>query len=295
MTCTHPIWLKDQKIFVPCTKCTQCKIARAREWSIRIINESLYHPENIFVTLTFSELNVPADMSLSKSCLQRFIKRFRRTVEPRKIKYYACGEYGEDKNRPHYHLIMFNTYKSDFKKEGSYYCKKSKKMVDWYSHQSWKVKNVPIGYINIGNVTYDSARYTADYIQKQYYGELAKKIYQNRQQPFQLFSKGLGQKYCKDNKEKLLQMLGDTVQGHPSGLNKYYRKILGVSGEEIHEHMLDKVKENTEEVEDGLQKLRTQCLFDKPEDYTEALKKYYKQIEKNQENKSRGKTRQHLN
>lgn len=34
-------------------------------------------------------------------------KKLRKRLEPRSIKYYAVGEYGDKKNRPHFHYILF--------------------------------------------------------------------------------------------------------------------------------------------------------------------------------------------
>jgi len=36
-----------------------------------------------------------------------FIKRLRKSISPLKIKYFSCGEYGDQYLRPHYHLIIF--------------------------------------------------------------------------------------------------------------------------------------------------------------------------------------------
>lgn len=65
--------------------------------------EALCHGENSFVTLTYAaerfEL-VPKD-------LQDWLKRFRRAVSPKKIRFFAVGEYGDRTQRPHYHAAVF--------------------------------------------------------------------------------------------------------------------------------------------------------------------------------------------
>ena len=42
--------------------------------------------------------------------LQKYLKRIRRAAErrgaPAHIRFFACGEYGEDTERPHYHVIL---------------------------------------------------------------------------------------------------------------------------------------------------------------------------------------------
>ena len=46
-------------------------------------------------------------MTLQKSDLQKFFKRLRKKTHE-KISYYAVGEYGDNTQRPHYHIILFN-------------------------------------------------------------------------------------------------------------------------------------------------------------------------------------------
>lgn len=69
--------------------------------------ESLKHNENSFLTLTYSEENLPADGSLNPTHTQKWLKRFRLAIEPLKIRYFLVGEYGDHTFRPHYHAALF--------------------------------------------------------------------------------------------------------------------------------------------------------------------------------------------
>lgn len=69
--------------------------------------ESQLHTDNCFVTLTYSQENLPAAGTLVPVDLQLFLKRLRRVVEPRRFRYFAVGEYGDESGRPHYHAIIF--------------------------------------------------------------------------------------------------------------------------------------------------------------------------------------------
>jgi len=72
--------------------------------------EASLHPENTWVTLTYSPDNLPPGGTLVPSHLSGFIKRLRRNLEYRqgpKIRFFGCGEYGEQKLRPHYHVFLF--------------------------------------------------------------------------------------------------------------------------------------------------------------------------------------------
>lgn len=70
-----------------------------------------------FITLTYDQQNVPCTLfghlTLSLRDLTLFFKRLRKFHESSKnaipIKYYAVGEYGGQTERPHYHVILFNT------------------------------------------------------------------------------------------------------------------------------------------------------------------------------------------
>lgn len=46
--------------------------------------------------------------SLQPRELQGFLKRLRKAIEPQRMRFYAVGEYGNDSERPHYHVALFN-------------------------------------------------------------------------------------------------------------------------------------------------------------------------------------------
>lgn len=114
---------------VPCNNCVGCKLEYARQWSIRIMHEKRFYPESCFITLTYDDQHVPQDYGLSVRHLQLFMKKYRRLLEmkmkhrrgehsahirryclhsSKKIRFFACGEYGDVNGRPHYHAIIFN-------------------------------------------------------------------------------------------------------------------------------------------------------------------------------------------
>lgn len=73
--------------------------------------EGFCHPDSMFVTLTYSQEFYPGQ--LVKRDAQLFIKRVRKALYPRKIRYYLCGEYGKKKGRAHYHAILFGVYRHE--------------------------------------------------------------------------------------------------------------------------------------------------------------------------------------
>ncbi|QCS36655.1 replication initiator protein [Capybara microvirus Cap3_SP_578] len=101
-----------KRMFLPCGKCSACKLDRSIQWSVRMIHESLCHSQNCFLTLTYDDNHLPADRLLCKRDVQLFIKRLRKVLYPLSIRYFLCGEYGTKFHRPHYHIVLFG-YKPD--------------------------------------------------------------------------------------------------------------------------------------------------------------------------------------
>ena len=63
-----------------------------------------------FVTLTYDDSNLifaDDEPCLYKRHLQLHFKKLRKKLEPKTIKYYAVGEYGDRSGRPHYHYLIF--------------------------------------------------------------------------------------------------------------------------------------------------------------------------------------------
>lgn len=65
--------------------------------------EAVDHAENSFVTLTY-EGNATI---LRPKDTQDWLKRLRKAVSPRPVRYFLVGEYGEHSLRPHYHAALF--------------------------------------------------------------------------------------------------------------------------------------------------------------------------------------------
>ncbi|MBA7535567.1 hypothetical protein ES705_27825 [subsurface metagenome] len=238
MQCISPVYLPEHHIWAPCTHCRMCKIQRSKEWTLRIMHELNYHKSSSFITLTYSEEHLPIDKSIKKDELQRFFKRLRKGIGGRKIKYYGCGEYGEQEGRAHYHAIIFGVGCAEhvirIRNE-------RKECLSGPVKEAW-----PQGFVTMGVVCGATARYVTDYIHKSYNGEM-ENYYQGRVQPFQMQSQGLGKSYAIDNAEQLMHNLGCTVKGHEVGLPRYYQKKL-FSGEWDKYRYVHKAQENNEEI-----------------------------------------------
>lgn len=92
-------------VHLNCGMCRGCKADRAREWAIRSYHEAQMHPQSSFINPTYSPEALPPHGSLDPRDLQLFFKRLRN--EGLKFRYFAAGEYGDKRLRPHYHVCLF--------------------------------------------------------------------------------------------------------------------------------------------------------------------------------------------
>lgn len=90
----------DMALQVPCGRCDGCRAERSQQWAIRMYHEAQLHDRNCFLTFTYAD----APDALDKTHFQDFLKRARHHFS---FRYFACGEYGEQTHRPHYHAIFF--------------------------------------------------------------------------------------------------------------------------------------------------------------------------------------------
>ena len=169
-------------LFVPCGKCVLCLSHRRDEWSHRLQLHSYgYDQMPLFVGLTYEDENLRYGVespTLLKADLQLFIKRLKENygLYDTDFSYFACGEYGDKYNRPHYHVLFFgfNTLSDLLDK-------------NWLkAHQDlrqvWKLGNV-----DIGRAEWSGVHYVTKYVLK-YDGT----DYQGVEKPFMMCSNGIG-------------------------------------------------------------------------------------------------------
>lgn len=161
---------EDMEVQLPCGRCIGCRLEYSRQWAIRCMHEAQMHPNNVFITLTYSDENLPENENLSKRDFQLFMKRLRKKFG-KGIRYFACGEYGTKKNRPHYHAIIFGLDFNDkelwtIRNENRLYISKTLDKL-WTNPESKE----QYGWATIGEVTFESAAYVARYCMKKRKGK----------------------------------------------------------------------------------------------------------------------------
>lgn len=154
----------DLKVQLPCGRCIGCRLEYSRQWAVRCMHEAAMYDNNAFITLTYNDDNLPSDHSIHKKEVQKFFKRLRKNTG-KKFRYFACGEYGEKNNRPHYHAIIFGY---DFPDKRLWSKTKNGDLL-FRSQELEKSWNK--GHSLIGNVTFESCAYVARYIMKKRKGK----------------------------------------------------------------------------------------------------------------------------
>lgn len=154
---------------LPCGRCIGCRLERSRQWAIRCSHEMKMHEQNIFVTFTYKDDNLlyggASHAILYPRHLELFWKKLRKSRGA--VRYFACGEYGEQTNRPHYHAIIFG---HDFE-DKKIYSQKDDQIL--YTSEILD-KLWGFGECKIGSATFESAAYIARYVLKKRLGETAK-------------------------------------------------------------------------------------------------------------------------
>lgn len=207
----------DHLLLLPCGHCPSCLKAYSKQWSIRLMLESLFHDEMCFVTLTYSDEKLPGDRRVHKSDVQSFLKRLRFAFPDKRIRYFGCGEYGENTHRPHYHLILFGVTFQDGEIVSTNELKQP-------VHDSPKLLSIwQKGHVSVGEVTPESCAYVARY-------SLKKKISLNSQKDdvFIMMSThpGLGADFFHSKKD--LIYLSDRIYSssfHGVSIPRYFDKL----------------------------------------------------------------------
>jgi len=236
-------------IMVDCGKCYPCLSNKRNGWTFRMLQETKYSESSMFLTLTYEEEylqhygdNIP---TIVKTDLQKFNKRLRTRImdetglaiewfkvnkdtgelSPR-YRYWGVGEYGDQGNRPHYHLIAWNIPDVWTKWDPIHH--------QYYSEQLEELWGK--GFIHLGTVTQQSIHYVAKYTLKDifsgpYEGTKA-------ENPFAIMSRnpGIGQDYINERVKDYYLNTYDpyaTIEnGYKWPLPRFYRDQIWTTEEE---------------------------------------------------------------
>jgi hypothetical protein len=225
------IYLPKMLTSLPCKQCIGCRLDYSRQWAIRCTHEASLYENNCFLTLTYANEHLPANGQLHQRDMQLFWKRLRKKFPHIKIRYFYVGEYGDKFKRPHYHAILFNL---DFD-DKTYW-----KSVNGHNYyKSDLLESVwQKGYCVIGDVTFESAAYTARYVTKKVNGKNAEQHYKAFNpytgESYQLVpefsrcstARGIGYDYYKKWFSDIYPSDEVIVRGHVCKPPQYYDRML---------------------------------------------------------------------
>lgn len=200
MPCYHPIAreVKGKAFFLPCGQCIGCRLEYSRQWAVRCMHEAMMYDDNCMVTLTYDDDHVPVlwnehvaeSLTLNTKHLTNFMKYLRKEMG-NGIRFYGCGEYGENFERPHYHICLFNCRFTDRTE-----IEPSKTGFEQYGSEQldriWKR-----GRATILDLTFQTAAYVSRYVTKKITGKIADEYYAGREPEFSRMSRrpGIGQPF----------------------------------------------------------------------------------------------------
>lgn len=244
----------DSCFAVPCGHCVECMQDKANEWSYRVMRE-FDHCGRVgcVLTLTYDNNHLPADGCVSRRDLQLFLKRLRKYIQPIKVKYFGCGEYGTDNGRPHYHLVIIGWQPVDL-----FFVKKSKKNTHLYRSPTidkiWQQ-----GIAGVAQVTAESVKYSAKYLQKLFFDEHSGKI-----PPFLSMSTHPGFGAF----EALERVATDSiyVNGYRRKVPRYYLKVAERAGVDLIE-----IKENRIKMAEVMKDIKSDSLLKRRKKFQDKI------------------------
>ncbi len=195
-----------------------CRIARSKEWTERLVQESQYWDSSVFVTLTFRSTIRP--YSVSRKEVQDFFKRLRYELDGARIKYYASGEYGEKLGGAHYHGIIFGLGECGECFCCSKYARKRGRAPKAGTGCAALCAAWPSGFVHVSGVGPESCGYVAGYVTK-----FDSRKLQGRAEPFSLKSQGIGERWLRENFEDVWKKKGMMKKGVIVSLPRYYVKL----------------------------------------------------------------------
>lgn len=285
-------------IEIPCGRCIGCRIDYSKQWADRCLLEMKKYKSNYFITLTYDDEHVPKNNpkiltnskgesytafkagefnSLFKRDLQLFFKRLRKKTG-QNIRYYCCGEYGDNTFRPHYHCIIFNLELNDLIPNGKnefndiYY--NSKTIED-----CWK-----LGFSGVAKASWETCAYTARYVMKKLKGG-ASIEYElvGIEPPFVTMSRkpGIAKDYYDSNKEKIFEYsnirIGTENGSHSIKPIRYFKKLYEIDEpikfKELKEKNILSAKENNKLKQLLTSKSYLEMLADEEKNKIDSLKK----------------------
>lgn len=227
LNCINPVVTKGN-IAYPCGKCQLCLQRKMREWSIRGGHELITHERKaVYVTLTYAPQYLPkvespkfrklhpedAGGNLRPDDLKNYFKKLRKKLDKLnyKIKYIACGEYGGETWRPHYHAIIYGISYS--------------KEIEVLLKETWGMGHVQV---DKEKLSMKAIQYVLQYVRKKIEDKADNEMLDEigRVRPFQRQSQGIGRLWSEKNRAKWVADGHIRLENVQAAVPRYYIKRL---------------------------------------------------------------------
>lgn len=240
----------DLPMNLPCGKCIGCRIQRAQEWGTRVMNELKAAGPSAFVTLTYDDEHLPPGGTLVPNDLKLFWLRLRRKHD-KPFRYFACGEYGDKTNRPHYHAVVFGywpQHRVRIPGERNTPMYRSDELDRLWPH----------GQARLSPVTRENAVYIAKYTLGKYDEQGQPRDFGQRRAPYLTMSThpGIGHYYAREHARALARFGGVRQRGGTlAAVPRYYVKVLARHepnlADGLKRRRIEKMQLNTESERDN--------------------------------------------
>lgn len=203
------------------------------------MHEASLHDENCFVTLTYSDANLPEFGSLDRRAWPLFMKRLRKEFGDQRIRYYHCGEYGDRYSRPHYHGCLFGC---DFRDKVHVATRDG---VEAYASRTLD-RLWPFGVTEVGAFSFQAAAYVARYVMKKRIGDESSdqaarysvvdrdtgEVVARREEEYSTMSRrpGIGREWYERYKDDVYPRDGVVVEGKLVRPPRYYDGLYELEG-----------------------------------------------------------------
>lgn len=234
-----------RELSLSCGQCLGCRLERSRQWAMRCMHEASLHKKNAFITLTYSDEYLPNRGCLHYPDYQKFMKRLQKYSDGG-IRFYMCGEYGEQTWRPHYHACLFGV---DFPDRIHHATMES----GFPTYRSDLLERLwPFGNCWVGDVSFESAGYVARYCVQKVTGKNARFHYSrwthadfgpvHKYQLVPEFNKmslkpGIGDAFYRQWKDDIYPHDYVVVRGQKMPPAKYYNKLFARENPDVYEEL----------------------------------------------------------
>ena len=195
-------------------------------WATRCTHEASQWKQNCFITLTYRQ--TPDNNSLDPQDTRNFIRKLRYHLKT-PFKYFLVGEYGDNFDRPHYHALIFGYdfglnrhHRNSLEDETS-------SLTQLHNTSALDCPELTnlwgLGYTSVGELTFDSAAYCAQYAMKKINGPQAQSHYNGKHPEFMRTSQNaIGKQYALQFADEILLHNNTISNGHNQPIPNYYLK-----------------------------------------------------------------------